>query len=257
MNERAREFLDREGYLFVENHVTKKALAAVRQRVDELLAAEGEQAGVEFKQEPQSRRLANLVNKGEVFQQIFGDAQILEYVGCVLGPRYKLSSLNFRAADAHSDWVQPLHCDMGAVADEQGYWVCNVIWLLDDFTAENGATRLVPGSHRRNLLPQDALADPLATHPEEILLVGPAGSVVVMNAHLWHGGTANRSARPRRALHSFYCRRDKPQQQYQKALLSPEVQQSIDLRLRDLLALDDPFNDQLSAAQSGASGFLK
>jgi hypothetical protein len=39
--------------------------------------------------------------------------------------------------------------------------------------------------------------------------------VVVMNAHLWHGGTANRADRPRLAMHSFYCRRDLPEQQYQ------------------------------------------
>ena len=47
---------------------------------------------------------------------------------------------------------------------------------------------------------------------------------MVMNAHLWHGGTANRTAAPRLAMHAFYCRRDKPQQQYQKQLLRPEVQ---------------------------------
>jgi hypothetical protein len=48
-----------------------------------------------------------------------------------------------------------------------------------------------------------------------------------MNAHLWHGGTANRTSRPRLAMHAFYCRRDKPQQQYQKKLLRPEVQASL------------------------------
>ena len=40
-----------------------------------------------------------------------------------------------------------------------------------------------------------------------------------MNAHLWHGGTANHSSAPRLAMHAFYCRDDKPQQQYQKQLL--------------------------------------
>ena len=70
-------------------------------------------------------------------------------------------------------------------------------------------------------------------------------------------GTANRTAAPRLAMHAFYCRRDKPQQQYQKQLLRPEVQASLSDELRDLLALDDPLNDELSANVVTRSGFLK
>ena len=78
-----------------------------------------------------------------------------------------------------------------------------------------------------------------------------------MNAHVWHGGTANRTAAPRLAMHAFYCRGDKPQQQYQKALLRPEVQAALDPELRRILALDDPDNDALSASVDVRSGFLK
>jgi ectoine hydroxylase-related dioxygenase (phytanoyl-CoA dioxygenase family) len=183
--------------------------------------------------------------------------EMLACVECVLGPEFKLSSLNFRSADPHSDWVQPLHCDAGALPDEKGFSVCNVILMLDDFTAENGATRFIPGSHRWGKLPQEALADPAAPQPDEMLITGKAGTVVVMNTHMWHGATANRTRKPRRALHSFYCRRDKPQQQYQKKLLRPEVQRQLSPQLRWLLALDDPLNDELSSRFSGASGFLK
>jgi ectoine hydroxylase-related dioxygenase (phytanoyl-CoA dioxygenase family) len=146
---------------------------------------------------------------------------------------------------------------MAAVADDRGFWVCNTVWLLDDFTPDNGTLRVVPGSHRWGRLPQQALADPLADHPGQVLLTGRAGDLMVLNAHLWHAGTANRTSRPRTALHAFYCRRDKPQQQYQKALLRPEVQQSLTPAVRHLLALDDPLNDQLSAAPGVRSGFLK
>ncbi|MGH9853514.1 MAG: phytanoyl-CoA dioxygenase family protein, partial [Blastocatellia bacterium] len=128
---------------------------------------------------------------------------------------------------------------------------------LDDFTAENGAPRYVPGTHRSGRLPQDVLPDPAAPHPDEALITGRAGDVVVMNAHLWHGGTANRTDRPRLAMHSFYCRRDLPQQQYQKKLLRPETQQTLSPELRHLLALNDPLNDELSLRFSGRSGFLK
>jgi len=51
--------------------------------------------------------------------------------------------------------------------------------------------------------PEKALADLYAPHPQEILLTGRAGTVVVMNAHMWHGGTANRTAAHRRAMHVY------------------------------------------------------
>jgi ectoine hydroxylase-related dioxygenase (phytanoyl-CoA dioxygenase family) len=169
----------------------------------------------------------------------------------------KLSSFNARSTDPFTQDAQPLHCDAAAVPDGEGFWVCNTIWLVDDFTGDNGATRVVPGSHRWAKLPQDLLSDPQASHPEEVLLLGKAGSVVVMNTHAWHGGTANRTASPRRALHAFYCRNDKPQQQYQKRLLRPETQARLSPDLRELLALDDPENDRLSSIEQKTSGFLK
>jgi ectoine hydroxylase-related dioxygenase (phytanoyl-CoA dioxygenase family) len=129
--------------------------------------------------------------------------------------------------------------------------------MLDDFTHDNGPTRMVPSSHKWGTRPQDVLADPLAPHPQEVLLTGKAGSIAVMNAHMWHGGTANRTAAPRLAMHGFYCRRDKPQQQYQKQLLDPAVQASLSPDLRRILALDDRLNDELSATVTVRSGFMK
>jgi ectoine hydroxylase-related dioxygenase (phytanoyl-CoA dioxygenase family) len=118
---------------------------------------------------------------------------VLAGVRHVLGEEFKLSSLNARSADPGSEEGQPLHVDMGAVPDERGYWVCNTVWMLDDFTTENGATRMIPGSHHWRKRPQDVLEDVMAPHPGEVLLTGKAGSIAIMNAHLWHGGTANTS----------------------------------------------------------------
>jgi ectoine hydroxylase-related dioxygenase (phytanoyl-CoA dioxygenase family) len=128
--------------------------------------------------------------------------------------------------------------------------------MLDDFTPDNGALRVVPGSHRSGRRPQEVLDDPRAPHPDEVLVTGRAGDVVVMNSHLWHGGTANRTAGRRLALHAFYCRADKPQQQYQKALLRPETVARLSPEARALLALDDPDNDAMGAA-GGQSGFMR
>jgi hypothetical protein len=248
--------LDEEGYVRLDGFIAPGRHRRIVERIDALFAQEGETAGSEFRQEPGARRLANLADKGDVFIDCVVDETVGQYLAHVLGPRFKLSSLNARSANPHSAQSQPLHIDAGALPDEIGYWVCNTVWLLDDFTTENGALRVVPGSHRSGQRPQDVLADPEQTHPDEVLVTGRAGDLVVMNSHLWHGGTANRTGGRRLALHAFYCRGDKPQQQYQKALLRPETVAALSPAARAMLALDDPANDALSA-EGGRSGFMK
>ena len=248
--------LDERGYTTLEGVLSAARLDLVVSRIDALFASEGEDAGSEFRPEPGAPRLANLADKGDVFVECLLEPAVLELVSHVLGPRFKLSSLNARSAEPGDAAAQPLHADMGALPDAQGYWVCNALFMLDEFTAENGSLRAVPGSHRSGRLPAEALADPRAPHPAEELVTGRAGDVVVMNAHLWHAGTANRSPRRRLALHSFYCRADKPQQQYQKRLLRPETQARLSPEARAMLALDDPLNDALSSSGEGRSGFL-
>jgi ectoine hydroxylase-related dioxygenase (phytanoyl-CoA dioxygenase family) len=241
-----------DGFVILPGLVSAPEIARLIDRVEQLFAQEGEQAGSEFKQEPGTRRLANCVDKGEEFEHAIGNPTVLECMETVLGPDFKLSSVNVRSAEPHSNCGQPLHADSGAIADEHGYWVCNSVWMLDDFTEENGALRIVPGSHKWKRLPE-----PGARIEGEQLVTGKAGTVVVMNAHMWHGGTDNRTDKPRRAMHVYYTRGDKPQQQYQKRLVRLEVQARLNPLQRKLLALDDPRNDQLSAAGSGVSGFLK
>jgi len=245
------------GYTVLEDYMGPATLERMRARVDELFAEEGDAAGSEFRTEENARRLANLVDKGEVFREAIVREEILELVGSVLGKDFKLSSLNVRSANPESGSAQPLHVDMGLLPDAKGHATCNCVWMLDEFTEENGALRVVPGSHRWGKKPQDMVANVYAPHPQELLVTGPAGTVVVMNAHTWHGGTANRTRRERRALHSFYVRGDIPQQQYQRKMLRPETQAALTPQLRRLLALDDPINDALSSMGSGQSGFMK
>ena len=66
-----------------------------------------------------------------------------------------------------------------------------------DFTEENGATRVAPGSHNTGQHPNDALDDPMASQPDEIRLTGSAGTVVIFNSHLWNAGTVNHTETPR------------------------------------------------------------
>jgi ectoine hydroxylase-related dioxygenase (phytanoyl-CoA dioxygenase family) len=45
----------------------------------------------------------------------------------------------------------------------------NTIWAIDDLSAENGAPRIIPGTHLRPELPEEVLDDPELAHPEEVV----------------------------------------------------------------------------------------
>ena len=77
------------------------------------MSGEGENAGGEFNKEPGAARWANLIDKGEIFERMLETPAVLECIEHVLGPEYKLGSLNYRAADPHEGGLQPLHVDMG------------------------------------------------------------------------------------------------------------------------------------------------
>ena len=227
-------FLDENGYLPLPGILSEEVRAALVRRVDELAAIEGDKAGSEVHQEAGTTRLSDLVNKDAIFEVCFTHPKVLAAISHVLGGDLKLSSLNFRAAlPGHG--LQALHCDWGSAVEPGDYYVCNSIWLLDEFTAENGATRVVPGSNRSGKRPQEVLTDPSAPHPDQVLLTAPAGTVVIFNSHTWHGGTLNRTEQPRRALHSYFCRRDQKQQLDQAAYIRPETRARLSAAAQTIL----------------------
>ena len=77
----------------------------------------------------------------------------------------------------------------------------NVIWLLDDFTLENGATRVVPRSHNWKEYASDGLM-----HEDEVRIIGQKGSALIFNANLWHGGAENKTEMTRWCLALGYSR---------------------------------------------------
>lgn len=217
-----KEQLNRDGYLPLPGILTPKQVAAFNDRLAELLAKEGTEAGKEVHQEAGTNRLSDLVNKDPMFTVCFTHPKVLAAISHVLKGDLKLSSLNARAA-LPGQGLQHLHADWGRAVKPGDFSVCNSIWLLDDFTEDNGATRVVPGSHNSGKTPRDEMDDPGAPHPDEKMVLAPAGTVVVFNSHTWHGGTLNRTDKPRRAMHSYFTRRDLPQQLDQKKYIRPET----------------------------------
>jgi ectoine hydroxylase-related dioxygenase (phytanoyl-CoA dioxygenase family) len=112
---------------------------------------------------------------------------------------------SFRVRDLHGRSPLPgfgqqgLHSDGLPRAGKAPYFVVTALFMIDAFSAENGATRVVPGSHRRPGPVPRSYAQPLAVHTEERIIAAAAGSVLLLNGHVWHSGRRNSSASPRRA----------------------------------------------------------
>lgn len=220
--------LDAQGFAVVPGLLDAATLAALRERLDALRDAEGRDAAREHHQEDGCTRLANLVNKDALFDRVWLHPLILAGMARLFRRPFKLSSLNAREA-LRGGGHQPLHQDwkLARSGDPPPVLVANALWAIDDMDAGNGAPRLVPGTHRRRELPSALLADPAAPHPDEVVASLKAGSVLLIDAHLWHGGTANRDGRRRRILHSYFTAAEEPQQQDQRRWLRPETRERL------------------------------
>jgi ectoine hydroxylase-related dioxygenase (phytanoyl-CoA dioxygenase family) len=231
-----RQNLEIDGFVVVASLLDSARVADLRNQLDTLIEVEGSNAGMEVHREPGTDRLANLVNKGDVFQLCWSHPLQLAAVRTILADSdFKLSSLNSRAVQP-GEGNQRLHVDWWNVEAPSGeYWVCNTIWMIDAFTKDNGATRVVPGSHRFGFLPEDVMPDPMSSHPDEVLVVGDPGSIIIFNPHLWHSGTVNASRSLRRAMHCCFTRRESPQQTDQRAYLTAETASRLTMPLQRLL----------------------
>jgi hypothetical protein len=207
-----RSQLKHKGFVLFEHLLAPAEISALIERLETLWREEGEQAGIENYIEKGVRRLANLAGKGEIFRPLFNHPLVLEAAEVVMGPDFHLSMLNARDVPPGAGANMPFHADTDNKRrpDQAGYNAFTAIWMLDPFTCQNGATRIVPGSHRSCLLPAESVHDVYAPHPEEIVVEGKAGDVLVFNGHCWHTGGANATTEPRRAILAHFLRGDIP-----------------------------------------------
>jgi hypothetical protein len=232
-----KEFLDMQGYLPLPGILSSEQIASMNDFLDNLVIIEGLDAGKEVHQEPGTNRLSNILDKSDLFDICFTHPRLLAGITRVLQNDLHLSSLNYRAALPGAG-LQGLHADWNGAVAPGDFSVCNSIWLLDDFTLQNGPTRVVPGSHNSGKSPGEVMSDVTQPHPDEKQIIAPAGTVVVFNSHTWHGGTLNQTNKPRRALHSYFARRSHPQQLDQKKHLRPETVARMSEAMRTILGLD-------------------
>jgi ectoine hydroxylase-related dioxygenase (phytanoyl-CoA dioxygenase family) len=207
------------GYCILERALSADAVAALKARVDEQASGEVA-AGCGFVEAGINQRLWMLPNKGRIFRDLVLDPLVERLMGELLGPRFLLSSLTANIARPGGAPMY-LHTDQGYV----DFWtdkplVANVLFMLDDFSEANGATRVVPGSH--------LVREPRRWAPEETVPAeGPAGSVMVFDGRLTHGTGANRTASDqRRAVLAYHCRPFVRQQENFFLGLDPAIRRS-------------------------------
>jgi ectoine hydroxylase-related dioxygenase (phytanoyl-CoA dioxygenase family) len=241
MNAQQRRQLDEQGYLVFRNLLPSKKIDTILARLEELWATEGDHAGEENYIEVGVRRLANLANKGEIFRELYAHPQILEVIEAVMGPQIRASMVNARDVPPYTGVRMPFHMDSdkGRVRDEKGYCAATAIWMLDEFSAANGATAFVPGTHLLGKSPKEVLTDLNASHPDEIVIEGQPGDVLVFNGHCWHAGRPNETDSHRRAVLIHYLRADVPRPENRRQHLDPERAALLSPSERELLGLDD------------------
>src|SRR5215472_6121660 len=180
------ERLARDGYTIVEDAIEPSlidALNAALERLERELDAKPAMNGFEGHH---TVRIYNLLAHGAPFDRVPVHENVLPLIEGVLDPGCLISSLSSIAIDA-GEKAQPIHADDMVIPLEKPHRsiVCNSMWALTDFTNENGATRLVPGSHQK---PNPEYDGDYETIPAEMR----KGSVLVWDGSLWHGGGANR-----------------------------------------------------------------
>jgi len=175
-------------------------------------------------------RIYNLLAFAPIWQRVPVHEHVLPIVEGVLDDGCLISSLS-SITILPGETAQPIHADDQLIPIPKPHvpTVCNSMWALTDFTAANGATRLVPGSHR-----SDANPDLLVEH-ESIAAEMPRGSVLVWHGSLWHGGGANTTDAPRVGIAMNYCAGFVRQQENQQLGIPRELAATFSPRLRELV----------------------
>jgi ectoine hydroxylase-related dioxygenase (phytanoyl-CoA dioxygenase family) len=224
------EKIRQDGYSIVENAIDPEfagALAADLLRLEEEL---GTKPSPNVFEGAKTVRIYNLLLYGEFYERIPVDEHVLPIVEGVLDPGCLISSLSSISIGS-DETPQPIHADDQLIPIPKPHppIVCNSMWALTDFTEENGATRIIPGSQLRDHSPV------FGQQYDSIAAVMSKGSVMVYDGSMWHGGGANRTKERRVGVAMNYCAGYIRQQENQQLGIPREIARRFSPRLRELV----------------------
>lgn len=178
--------IEADGYTIVDNAIEPDLVAELRDTVRGIFASEGIEPKGNRAEGFATRRIYNLIPRASVFAGLPVHGQVLPVVERLLERECLLSGTT--AMDiGPGECLQGLHADDGLIRVRRPHpaMMATTIWALTEFTADNGATRIVPGSHR----------EPGHPNPDDESAAVAAemapGSVLIMDSQTWHCGGPN------------------------------------------------------------------
>ena len=239
--------MQRDGYTILEDFMDADTLAAVRAGLTPHL---GSHLGRNDFEGFRTERVYTLVARGKVFEQVTEDARVLALIDRFLLPGYLLTASQ-AICIYPGESAQGVHTDDGfyRLARPRPPASISLIAAVDAFTAQNGGTEIIPGSHMWSDAEVQALTPGRARdllRPVEM----PAGACIVFQATLLHQGGANRSAAPRLAFTNQYCQPWGRTQENFFLGVPREIVRGMSPRLQRLLGYDiwPPFMGHVTAS---------
>jgi ectoine hydroxylase-related dioxygenase (phytanoyl-CoA dioxygenase family) len=223
------ERIKADGFTIVERAIEPELVEALVEALDRLERELDAKPALNAFEGHHTVRIYNLLRYGAPFDRVPVHPAVLPIIDGVLGDGCLISSLSSIAIDP-GETAQPIHADDQVIPLDKPHRpiVCNSMWALTDFTAANGATRLVPASHR--------LDDPeYGGAYETVAAEMPKGSVLLWDGALWHGGGANVSDARRTGIAMNYCAGFIRQQENQQLGLDPSLVKTFPARLQELV----------------------
>ena len=220
----------RDGYVVLEDVIEVELVGALLETIDRvMLDAEippGSNAFLGYR----TRRIFNLLARDPLFARVPLHPAVLPLVEQVLDEQCLLSSLTAIEMQPGQE-AQPLHADDGSIALPRPHptVVCVALWALTDFDHANGATRLVPGSHRRDRRPAKGEQE------EHVEAEMPAGSVLLYDGSLWHGGGTNATDDRRVGIVVNHCAGFLRQEENQLLAVPRDLARTFPRRLQEML----------------------
>jgi ectoine hydroxylase-related dioxygenase (phytanoyl-CoA dioxygenase family) len=224
------EAVARDGYTILEGVIDADVVDALNDDLLRLESAYEIRPSTNSFEGSRTVRIYNLLALGRVYEQIPVHPAVLPIVERVLDPGCLVSSLSSIGIMPGED-AQPIHADDQLIPLPKPHppLVCNTMWALTDFTEVNGATRVIPGSHRADQSPD------YGRHYDSIAAEMPKGSVLLWHGSLWHGGGANTTRARRVGIAMNYCAGYVRQQENQQLGIPRSVAAEFSPRLRELV----------------------
>jgi ectoine hydroxylase-related dioxygenase (phytanoyl-CoA dioxygenase family) len=219
------EVMRRENYVIIDDLVSGELMDAIERELEPFIAAT--EVGPEDLQGRNTRRTGALVARSRSSHEVIRHPTILGTVASFLGHASAYQLMLTQVISIYpGEKAQGLHRDQGAwdyFPFPDDYHVqCNTLWALTDYTAEMGATRVVPGSHKDGLDPSEY------TDADCVQAEMSRGSVLLYSGKIVHSGGANRSDRVRKALNITYAVGWVRQEENQYLSCPPEVAKDLD-----------------------------